>query len=125
MGEDLCPELGPFETCIVLEQYVNGTFERQFHMHVPSRRLSTDSKSALLRSLVMRFYGREGMGAEHIVHLHLNKRGKNPPQSSLPFNHTHPEPGVLRIYCGADTVAWADEVVLPSKFRTAGRGKAT
>ena len=82
----LCSELRPKETCVVLEQYVLGEFERRFHMHVPKTRLSQESKSGLLRSLVMRFYGNEGMGAEHIVTLHLNSRGIH---AQLPYNGTH------------------------------------
>ena len=113
----LCSELRPKETCVVLEQYVLGEFERRFHMHVPKTRLSQESKSGLLRSLVMRFYGNEGMGAEHIVTLHLNSRGKNPRATSLQWHTSYPEPGVLRMCCGTDTRAWVDEVIVPSKFR--------
>jgi hypothetical protein len=120
MHEDhkLCSELRPNELCIVLEQYHEGKFERQFHEHVPRSRLSGEGKINLLRALVVRFYGFTGMGAEQIVRAHLNTKGKVPSQNATLQIHTsYPEPGVLRHYCGGDTAAWADEVVLPSSFR--------
>lgn len=114
----LCPELQPSETCLVLEQYVKGRFDRRFHMHVPKSKLTESSLGNLLRSLVIRFYEEEGMGAEHIVQLHLANRRKSRSSNSLNIQHSYPEPGVLRFYCGTNTVAWADQVIVPSKFRS-------
>ena len=101
----LCPELRPSETCLVLEQYVGGYFERRFHMHVPSSRVSKAELGNLLRALVIRFYEGEGMGPEHIVQLHLIDRKKKTALNSLSIHHSRPEPGVLRFYCGSNTVA--------------------
>jgi hypothetical protein len=114
----LCSELRANELCIVLEQYHEGKFERQFHEHVPRSRLSAESKINLLRALVVRFYGFSGMGAEQIVRAYLNTKGKTPSKNiGLQIRTSYPEPGVLRHYCGGDTAAWADEVVLASSFR--------
>jgi hypothetical protein len=113
-----CPQLKPNELCIVLEQYHEGKFARQFHEHVPRSRLSAENKINVIKSLVVRFYGFEGMGPESIVRAYLNNRGKTPSASAVLRIHTsYPEPGVLRHYCGGDTAAWVDEVVLPSSFR--------
>jgi hypothetical protein len=114
----LCSELRANELCIVLEQYHEGKFKRQFHEHVPRSRLSAESKINLLRALVVRFYGFSGMGAEQIVRAYLNTKGKTPSKNiELQIHTSYPEPGVLRHYCGGDTAAWADEVVLASSFR--------
>ena len=114
----LCPDLCPNELCIVVEQYREGTFERQFHEHIPRSRLSSKSKVELLRALVIRFYGFSGMGAEQIIRAHLNQRGKTPSANAALRIHTsYPEAGVLRRHCGGDTAAWIDEVVLTSSFR--------
>jgi hypothetical protein len=113
-----CPQLKPNELCFVLEQYHEGKFTRQFHEHVPRARLSAENKIKVIKSLVVRFYGFEGMGPESIVRAYLNNRGKTPSANAVLRIHTsHPEPGVLRHYCGGDTAAWVDEVVLPSSFR--------
>jgi len=117
-NQKLCSELRPDELCIVLEQYHEGKFERQFHEHVPRSRLSAESKINLLRALVVRFYGFTGMGAEQIVRVHLNAKGKVPSRNvALRIHTSYPEPGVLRQYCGGDTAAWADEVIAPASFR--------
>jgi hypothetical protein len=114
----LCPRLKPKELCFVLEQYHEGEFTLQFHEHVPRSRLSAENKINVIRSMVVRFYGFEGMGSESIVRAYLNDRGKTPSASAVLRIHTsYPEPGVLRHYCGGDTAAWVDEVVLPSSFR--------
>jgi hypothetical protein len=113
-----CPELKPNELCFVLEQYHEGKFTRQFHEHVPRSRLSAENKINVIKSLVVRFYGFEGMGPESIVRAYLNNRGKTPSASAvLRIHSSYPEPGVLRHSCGGDTAAWVDEVVLPSSFR--------
>jgi hypothetical protein len=115
---NLCPQLKPNELCFVLEQYHEAKFTRQFHEHVPRSRLSAENKINVIKSLVVRFYGFEGMGPESIVRAYLNQRGKTPSASAVLRIHTdRPEPGVLRHYCGGNTVAWVDEVVLASSFR--------
>ena len=38
--------------------------------------------------------------------------------SSLRMIVSYPESGVLRTYCGMDTMAWLDWVVDPKKFRS-------
>ena len=58
------------------------------------------------------------MGPEHIVQLHLIDRKKKTALNSLSIHHSRPEPGVLRFYCGSNTVAWADQVIAPTKFRS-------
>jgi hypothetical protein len=113
----LCPELRPSEVCIVLEQYHEGKFERQFHEHVPRSRLSEDARINLLRALVIRFYGWAGMGPEGVVRSFLNRRGNKPVARDLRFHTTYPEPGVIRYCCGADTQAWIDVVIAPRNFR--------
>jgi hypothetical protein len=102
-----------------VERYEKGEFKRQFHQHVPKSRLSNERRINLLRALVSRF---SDMGAEAIVRCHLNTRGKTPPADdhSLRFVVSYPEQGVLRSYCGINTKAWSDEVVLPSEFRRQG-----
>jgi hypothetical protein len=80
--------------------------------------LSAESKISLLRALVIRFYGFNGMGAEQIVRAHLNTKGKVPSKKvALQIHTSYPEPGVLRHYCGGDTAAWADEIIAPASFR--------
>ena len=113
----LCETLMPSEICIVVEQYFEGAFTRQFHEHVPRSRLSDAARGALLRALVIHF---SRMGAESIVRCHLNDRGRSPlADSCLSMVVRYPEAGVLRTYCGANTSAWSDQVIVPSKFRSA------
>lgn len=115
----LCPDLKPADLCLVVEQYKDGVFERRFHTHVRKSRLSKDAIINLLKTLVARFYGESGMGAEHIVNCYLNGRGKSPSAATdLQTITKYSEPGVIRFYCGSDTRAWADEVFEKSKFRT-------
>jgi hypothetical protein len=112
----LCDELKPREICVVVEQYEQGKFIRQYHEHVPAFRLSNDARINLLRALVLRF---SGFSAETIVRCHLNTRGKQPPadEGHLRSAVSRPERGVLRSYCGTDTIAWSDQVIQPSDFR--------
>ena len=112
----LCAELKPKEICLVLEQYTQGKFIRQYHEHVPAYRLSNDSRTNLLCALVIRF---SGLDAETIVRCHLNTRGKKPPTDvgHLRCAVSRPERGVLRCYCGTDTIAWSDQVIRASEFR--------
>ncbi len=112
----LCDRLTPSETCLVVEQYKEGIFIREFHEHVPKSRLSRDAQTNLLRALVIHF---SGVGAETILRCYLNERGKTPASNRIRFETTYPEPGVLRRYCGTDTTAWSDQVIVPEKFRVA------
>ena len=114
----LCPDWKTQELCLVVEQYKEGVFERVYHLHIPQRRISQSSLSELLRSLVCRFDGFTGLGFETIVAAYLNDR-KGGLSKRNPFQMTtsYPEPGVLRLYCGTNTITWADRVIVPSKFR--------
>jgi hypothetical protein len=111
----LCSDLKTKEMCLVVEQYNEGTIERKFHMHVPKHRLSEDALAYLLKALVIKFENNEPLT---IVRSFLNSRGKNPSARNFNFHVTYPEPGVMRKYCGANTCAWADQVVVPSSFRS-------
>ena len=114
----LCAELKPKEVCVVVEQYDKGQVVRIHHIHVPKFRISQDSQIALAMCLISRFNGKTGLGFEQIVHGQLNARSKNPARyDAFQFRKSYPEPGVLRTYCGANTVVWFDEVIRPSKFR--------
>jgi hypothetical protein len=113
-GYKLCESLKPKEYCIVVELYKDGVFEQRFHEHVAVHRLSEESLQYLLPALVMKF---EEMLAMTIFRSHLNDRGKNPPRQSFIWHVEYPEPGVLRKYCGTNTRAWADRVVLVDSFR--------
>jgi hypothetical protein len=115
-GIKICPKLRPSELCVVLEQYRKGEFERRFHEHIPRRSLSAKRRIELLRALVVSFYGFSGMGPGQIVNAYVKKPRKGS-FGLLYIRTTRPEPGVLRHYCGANTVAWIDDVYDPSKFR--------
>jgi len=110
----LCEKLKPKEICLIVEQYKEGDFERQFHEHVPVHRLSESGLQNLLQALVLKFENSEPWT---IVRSHLNERGKEPPAHKLMWHVTYPESGVLRKYCGTNTCAWADAVISPDKFR--------
>jgi hypothetical protein len=111
----LCDTLKPSDTCFVAEEYDKGEFVRKFHEHVPKSRLSADARTSVLRALVMHF---SGIGPKSIVCCHLNKRGRTPAfDNSLRMVVSFPELGVLRTYCGANTKAWSDQVIVPTKFR--------
>jgi hypothetical protein len=110
----LCEKLKPKEICLVVEQYKEGIFERQYHDHVPAHRLSNDAMKNLLHSLVLKFESNE---PGTIVRSYLNERGKEPRTHKLVWHVTYPEPGVLRKYCGTNTHAWADRVISADKFR--------
>jgi hypothetical protein len=109
-----CPDLKPKEICIVVEQYNQGVISRKYHQHVAQHRLSETSLQYLLQSLVLKFESNEPLT---IVRSFLNDRGKNPSRHNFNWHVTYPEPGVLRKYCGGDTCAWADQVILASSFR--------
>jgi hypothetical protein len=110
----LCEALKPKEYCVVVEQYKAGIFERIFHEHMPAHRLSEESLR-LLPALVMKF---EEAAPETILRSHLNDRGGIQPRVSFRWHVNYPEPGVLRKYCGTDTCAWVDCVILADQFRS-------
>jgi hypothetical protein len=110
----LCPELKAKEICIVVEQYRKGNFTRKYHEHVPKHRLSETTLQYLQQALVLKFEEGE---ARTIVRSFLNERGKEPSPHKFIWQVTYPEPGVLRKYCGGDTCAWSDQVIMASKFR--------
>lgn len=114
----LCSELSPSDVCIVVERHGDGLCERLHHQHVPRRRIAKSSLKELLRALVCRFDGTSGLGFETIVAAHLNNRkGGLPQQDPFQMKLSYPEAGVLRTYCGTNTVAWIDHVMAPSRFR--------
>jgi hypothetical protein len=114
----LCPDLQPADVCVVVEQYRGGGFERRFHKHVARERLSDEDRIELLRSLVARFAARTGPSAEQIVGSYLNTNSERPaPANDLTIVTSHPEPGVVRCYCGSATVAWSDHVFARKQFR--------
>jgi hypothetical protein len=114
----LCPDLQPADVCLVVEQYREGAFERRFHKHVPRDRLTDDDRIELLRALVARFVARTGPGTDQIVGSYLNANGQRPPPANnLKIVTSHPEPGVIRCYCGSATVAWSDHVFARKQFR--------
>jgi hypothetical protein len=114
----LCPDLQVSDVCLVVEQYRDGGYERRFHKHVPRDRLADAARLDLLRALVARFSARTGSSAEQIVTSHLNANGEHvPPLNNLTIVTSHPEPGVVRCYCGSATVAWSDHVFARKQFR--------
>jgi hypothetical protein len=114
----LCPDLRPADVCLVVEQYREGGFERRFHKHVPRERLSDDARLDLLRALVARFLARTGPNAEQIIGSYLNTNIERPvAPNGLTVVTSHPEPGVVRCYCGSATVAWSDHVFARRQFR--------
>lgn len=113
-GFELCPNLEAKHICIVVREYNAGEFVRRFHQHIPAHRISEEALGQLLKVLVLKFQNNEPLT---IVRSFLNKRGREPSVYRLMWNAAYPEPGVLRKYCGTDTCAWADQVILPSNFR--------
>jgi hypothetical protein len=114
----LCPDLQPSDVCLVVEQYRDGGYERRFHKHVTRNRLPDASRLDLLRALVARFSARTGRSAEQIVRSYLNANSIGiPPPNDLTIVTSHPEPGVVRCYCGSATVAWSDHVFAGKQFR--------
>jgi hypothetical protein len=114
----LCPHLQASDVCLVVEQYRDGGYERRFHKHVPHDRLADQARLDLLRALVARFSARTGSSAEQIVSSYLNASGEHvSPPNQLTIVTSHPEPGVVRCYCGSATVAWSDHVFARKQFR--------
>jgi hypothetical protein len=58
-NQKLCEKLKPKEICLVVEQYTEGIFERQFHEHIPKRRLSESALQNLLQALAFKFENNE------------------------------------------------------------------
>jgi hypothetical protein len=114
----LCPDLQPSDVCLVVEQSRDGGYERRFHKHVPRDRLADPARLDLLRALVARFAARAGPNAVQIVSSYLNANGEMiSPPNDLTIITSHPEPGVVRCYCGSATVAWSDHVFARKQFR--------
>jgi hypothetical protein len=119
----LCPKLKPKERCIRLRQYNHGDGERYielFHGHIPRHRISEDAAIEMMKALVLCHQKAE---SSYVMRCYLNDRGKEP-KACDPFNiyAEPPEPGVHRIYCGADLQAWVDTVVAPELFRQSAPG---
>src|SRR5438094_1380073 len=93
-GFELCTELKWKEICLVVRQYREGHFYREFHQHVPEHRLSEESLSYLLPALVMKF---ENNVPLTIVRSFLNKRGKNPSAHTFKWEVKYPEPDVISL----------------------------
>jgi len=111
----LCDRLRPSEICLVVEQYDEGKNIRKFHQHVAKSRLSRDARINLLRTLVLHF---SRVQAETIVRCYLNARARVPSADErLRIVQSYPEAGVIRFYCGSDTVAWSDQVIIEKDFR--------
>lgn len=114
-GHKPCPDLKPGDVCLVVEQYSEGQFSREFHHHVRKSRLNQDDFNRVLRALVVHF---SRGGPKEIVRSHLNAKGKDPDSSyGFTCHVTYPEPGVYRQSIGENTVAWLDWVLRPSEFR--------
>jgi len=112
----LCDDLHPSENCIVVEQCTEGTFVRKFHLHVADYRLSAVRRINLLHVLVIHFWMPD---AETVVQCYLNRKWRTPPACPLPVETCDPEPGVVRLSCGSNTIAWVDQVAHPGEFRRA------
>lgn len=116
-GYRICGALKANEKCFCLYEYKEGNYNELFHQHVPKHRISGDSASEFMKSLVVRH---SALGDPEILRCYLNNRGKSPSAISLGQVITeYPEPGVLRKYysCG-NTSAWYDEVIIPTEFRS-------
>ena len=113
----LCEDLNPSENCIVVEQYTEGTCVRKFHLHVAAYRLSGARRINLLHVLVIHFWAPD---AETVVQCYLNRKWRTPPACPLPMEISDPEPGVVRVSCGSNIIAWMDQVVRLDEFRRTG-----
>jgi hypothetical protein len=111
----LCSRLKPSEICLVVQQYREGVTSQKYHEHIPKHRISTDQLVNLLRALVVHF---SRMGPELIVSSYLNSRGRIPTaEPGLHIVVAFNEPGVKRMYCGSNIMAWSDQVIVPAEFR--------
>lgn len=112
----LCPDLKVAETCFRVQRYKDGTSEEIFHEHVPSHRLSAESRLEVLRALVDHA---AGLPPIFILHSRLNNRRGGPKQyPGFQAHVEYPEPGVIRHYvCWGPATTWADEVIVTKNFR--------
>ncbi|MCH2394291.1 MULTISPECIES: hypothetical protein [Oceanibaculum] len=111
-----CPQLKAGEICFVVEQYNEGKIERLYHEHAPRRRMSRDAIVSTLRCLNA---ATTKMSLIQIISAHLNTAGKKPERHpAFNIRSAYIEPGVQRLYCGTNTVSWADIVISKSHFRT-------
>ena len=111
----ICPDLTPDVKCIRVIEYNQGRFIKRFHKHVAKHKLAKGRHWALLRNLVLRY---EEAGADQIVDVYLTRRGKaSRVAHRFRIVVDHPEPGVVRDYCGSDVSAWIDTVVVSDHFR--------
>jgi hypothetical protein len=110
----ICQSLNATHTCIVVEQYCEGEMIVKFHEHVPYRRLSSDDRGNLLKTLMINF---SRIDPNSFVKYYVNNGGKNPTAADINWTVSYPEAGVIRTSCGTNTRAWSDQIVDKSKFR--------
>lgn len=110
----ICSTLDAKHTCIVVEQYSQGTMIEIYHDHVPYRRLSDDTRRNLLKMLMINF---SKIDPNSFLSYFVNSRGKNPLAAAMNWVSSYPEAGVIRTSCGTNTRAWSDQVVNKSNFR--------
>ncbi|MES2127507.1 MAG: hypothetical protein V4463_09570 [Pseudomonadota bacterium] len=112
----ICERLAPKEKCFRVQIYEGGKFEEVFHEHIPSIRISAENEHRALQALALHY---SKLPATMVLHSFLNKKGKQPAAAqTFQMPVEYPEPGVLRRYCSTGTAnAWADDVILPAKFR--------
>jgi hypothetical protein len=92
-------------------------FSDIFHGHIPKHRINDDDLLHMMKALILRA---EEAPSEKILHSYLNLRRGAPARITQFVVHVeYPEPGVIRKYCGTNTVAWVDTVINPKKFRLA------
>ena len=117
-GFELCTTLQTKQKCVRLRKYNAGQgepFTDLFHEHFPAHRISDGDGVEMLKALVVRY---QCADAAQIVRCYLNDRGGQPEHSEgLRITVEHPEPGVLRKYCGGDVQGWIDTVISPAVFR--------
>ena len=118
MYEDhkICTELIHGEKCFRVHRYCKGEIAELFHEHVPSRRISLESETEVLRALVGQCEGWNGM---FILHSRLNNRTGGPSRHPVFLSKvSYPEAGVIRRYSSAgNATAWSDTVISPGGFR--------
>jgi hypothetical protein len=117
-GVQLCPELTPSARCIRVQSYSNGAFTEVFHHHLPRHRINDDDIVSMLKALILAV---EQAPLEKIAQSYVNLRKGEPVYPTQLNAHVdYPEPGVHRLICGTDVIAWVDTVLDSAKFRTAG-----
>ena len=111
----LCKTLTPSQKCVRLQVYWKGRVEQRFHKHVAVNRLAEKRIAEMLTTLVLRY---EEAAGDRIVDAYLTRRGRAAKAAHPYWIHvTYPEPGVIRRYCGGNTLAWVDWVCRPEVFR--------